>query len=75
MLCPSSEFLDRGKKDALKVVTYFKDKGIEVALPSPYRRAIDTIKPFLETNNMDVELVEDFRERKVDSYRVTWNCT
>ncbi|SMC22214.1 2,3-bisphosphoglycerate-dependent phosphoglycerate mutase [Clostridium acidisoli DSM 12555] len=43
------------------------DKGIEAALSSPYRRAIDTIKPFVETNNMKVELVEDFRERKVDS--------
>lgn len=66
MLCPSSEFLDKGKKDALKVATYFKDKGIEVALSSPYRRAIDTIKPFVETNNMNIELIEDFRERKYE---------
>ncbi|QAT39860.1 histidine phosphatase family protein [Clostridium sp. JN-9] len=58
---------DRGKKDALKVAAYFKDKGIEAALSSPYKRAIDTIKPFIDTNNMNVELVEDFRERKVDS--------
>lgn len=58
---------DKGKKDALKVATYFKDKGIEVALSSPYKRAIDTIKPFTDANNINVELIEDFRERKVDS--------
>ncbi|SMC22178.1 2,3-bisphosphoglycerate-dependent phosphoglycerate mutase [Clostridium acidisoli DSM 12555] len=63
----SRPLTDKGKKDALKVATYFKDKEIEVALSSPYRRAIDTIKPFVETSNMKVELVEDFRERKVDS--------
>jgi 2,3-bisphosphoglycerate-dependent phosphoglycerate mutase len=58
---------DKGKNDALKVAAYLNDKEIEVALSSPYKRAIETIKPFVDTNNMKVELVEDFRERKVDS--------
>lgn len=58
---------DKGKKDALKVATYLKDKGIEAALSSPYKRAVDTIKPFVDTNSMTIELVKDFRERKIDS--------
>lgn len=58
---------DKGKKDALNVATYLEDKGIQVALSSPYKRAIDTIKPFADINNMNIELVEDFRERKVDN--------
>lgn len=58
---------DKGKKDALKVADYFKDKGIDAALSSPYKRALDTIKPFTDINNMGIELVEDFKERRVDS--------
>ncbi len=58
---------EKGKKDALKVATYLNDMDIEVALSSPYKRAVDTIRPFIDTNNMSVELVENFRERKVDS--------
>lgn len=58
---------DKGKNDALKVETYLNDKDIEVVLSSPYKRSIDTIKPFTYRNKMNIELVEDFRERKVDS--------
>lgn len=58
---------DKGKNDALKVTTYLNDKDIEVVLSSPYKRSIDTIKPFTYRNNMNIELVEDFRERKVDN--------
>lgn len=58
---------DKGKKDALKVADYLKDKNIEIALSSPYKRAIDTIKPFTDANHINIELVEDFRERKIDS--------
>jgi len=58
---------NKGKNDALKVATYLNDKNIEVVLSSPYKRAIDTIKPFIDSNKMSIELIEDFRERKVDS--------
>ena len=58
---------DKGKKDALKVSDYLSNKNIEVCLSSPYKRSIDTIKPFLNTNNLDIEIIDDFRERKVDN--------
>ncbi|OPJ56627.1 2,3-bisphosphoglycerate-dependent phosphoglycerate mutase [Clostridium oryzae] len=63
----SRPLTEKGKEDALKVAAYLKDKDIEAAFSSPYKRAIDTIKLFVDKNNMKVELIEDFRERKVDS--------
>lgn len=58
---------DKGKKDVLKVNAYFKNKNIEVGLSSPYKRAIDTIKPFLDIDKIELELIDDFRERKIDN--------
>lgn len=58
---------EKGIKDTAKVVEYLNDKNIEVALSSPYKRAMDTIRPFTDINNMSAEIIEDFRERKVDS--------
>lgn len=58
---------EKGIKDTAKVVAYLNDKNIEVALSSPYKRAMDTIRPFTDINNMSAEIIEDFRERKVDS--------
>lgn len=58
---------NKGKQDALKILEYLKDKNIDVLLSSPYKRAIDTIKPFANFINKDIILIEDFRERKIDS--------
>lgn len=58
---------DKGKRDVLNVNAYLNNKNIEVGLSSPYKRAIDTIKPFLDINNLQLELIDDFRERKIDS--------
>ncbi len=58
---------DEGKKASFKVLEYLKDKNIDILLSSPYKRAIDTIKPFADSINKDIILIEDFRERKIDS--------
>ena len=36
-------------------------------MPSPYKRAIDTIKDFAERTGLKINIADDFRERKVDS--------
>ena len=63
----SRPLTNKGRDDALKVASYLNNKNIEIGLSSPYKRAIDTIKPFFDTNKMSIELVDDFRERKVDN--------
>ncbi|WP_317368497.1 histidine phosphatase family protein [uncultured Tyzzerella sp.] len=57
----------KGEQDTAKVLEFFKDKNIDLLLSSPYKRAIDTIKPFANYLKKDIELIEDFRERKIDS--------
>lgn len=38
-------------------------------ISSPYKRAVDTIKPFADMFEHEIEIVDDFRERRIDS---TW---
>jgi 2,3-bisphosphoglycerate-dependent phosphoglycerate mutase len=56
----------KGEIAAQKLVNYFEDIGIEVVLSSPYKRAIDTIKPYADKSGLQIEEVFEFRERTVD---------
>lgn len=61
------ELTAKGLEDRKLVSKYLEDKNVDVILSSPYKRAIDTVKHFADTNNNQIEIIEDFRERKVDS--------
>lgn len=61
------ELTAKGLEDRKLVSGYLSDKNIDVVLSSPYKRAIDTVKHFAERNQLTMEIIEDFRERKVDS--------
>ena len=54
-------------EDRKRVSAYLADKGINVILSSPYKRAVDMVSHFAESRKLPVRVVEDFRERKVDS--------
>ena len=56
---------EKGMKDSLLVTEFLADKGIDTMLSSPYRRAVDTVKHFADTHGFAIEMIEDFRERKV----------
>ncbi len=58
---------EKGKRDVALVNTYLKDKHIDVVLSSPYQRSIETVEGFAGTQNIRVTIIEDFRERRVDS--------
>ena len=58
---------EKGLQDRKLVTTFFQHKNIDAVLSSPFKRAIDTIAEFSDNNGFDVELVEDFQERKGDS--------
>lgn len=56
-----------GINDCRKIIELLSDKGVTKAFSSPYKRAIDTIKDFTEGLNLKINIIEDFRERKVDN--------
>lgn len=60
------ELSSKGLEDRKLVTEFLKDKGINMALSSPYKRAIDTIKDFTDLVAIDIEIIDEFRERKVD---------
>jgi len=63
----SRELTIKGMEDRSLVTSFLDDKGIEVVLSSPYKRAIDTVKEFADKKNLHIVTIDDFRERKVDS--------
>jgi 2,3-bisphosphoglycerate-dependent phosphoglycerate mutase len=63
----SRPLTDEGCKDCKKVTEFLQDKGITKVFSSPYKRSFDTVKDFAETLGINIEIVEDFRERKIDN--------
>lgn len=60
------ELTSQGLKDRKYVTEFLWDKDIEVALSSPYKRAVDTIKEFADAKGLEIGLIDDFRERKIE---------
>ena len=57
---------DEGLKKCKKVTDYLLDKEIHKVYSSPYKRAFDTVAGYANQAKLEVEIVNDFRERKVD---------
>ena len=62
------ELSAKGLEDRKLVTKYLQDKHIDIVLSSPYKRAIDTVKHFADTNGHTVKTIDDFRERKIDTW-------
>lgn len=63
----SRELSAKGMEDRRLVTEFLAAKNIDVVLSSPFKRAYDTVAPFAEGKGIEIQVVEDFRERKVDS--------
>ena len=61
------ELSPKGLIDRKLVTAFLLDKQINVVVSSPYKRAIDTVKDFSDKSGLEIEIIEDFKERKVDS--------
>ena len=61
------ELTQKGLEDRKLVTEYLCDKGIDVVLSSPFKRAVQTVAHFVEKNDLPILTVSDFRERKVES--------
>lgn len=57
----------KGKEDVALVNRFFEDKKIDNVLSSPFLRAVDTVAGLAAGINKEVLILEDFRERKIDS--------
>ena len=64
---PLRELSAKGLQDRKLVTDFLADKGIDAVLSSPYKRAIDTIRDFTDSFGLQIEIIDDFRERKADS--------
>lgn len=56
---------ERGMESTAFVTEVLKDKGIDAAFCSPYRRSLDTIKAFTDYAGLTIRTDERFRERDV----------
>ena len=61
------ELTYKGMADRALVTEFLADKQIHAVLSSPYKRSVDTVKEFADKHGLSIDLVEDFRERKIDS--------
>ena len=61
------ELSEKGMKDRVLVTEFLKDKQIDAVLSSPFKRAVDTVRDFAEKSGLEIEVVEDFRERRIDN--------
>ena len=61
------ELTQKGLEDRKLVTEYLCEKGIDVVLSSPFKRAVQTVAHFAEKNDLPILSVPDFRERKVES--------
>lgn len=61
----SRELSEKGLKDRALVTEFLQDKQIDAVLSSPFKRAVDTVGEFAEQQSFKVEIIEDFRERRI----------
>ena len=56
---------EEGLKKAFDLIKIFEKLHIDMIFSSPYKRAIQTLEPIAINKNIDINIVDDFRERKV----------
>ena len=56
---------DKGLADRALVNHFLRDKKIDIILSSPFKRSYDTVALFAEEMGLAVEVIEDFRERRI----------
>jgi 2,3-bisphosphoglycerate-dependent phosphoglycerate mutase len=54
-----AQLTEQGRKQALALVDFFKLKDIDIIYSSPFKRALDTIRPLSDTKK--VKIIEDNR--------------
>ncbi|GEM02252.1 2,3-bisphosphoglycerate-dependent phosphoglycerate mutase [Halolactibacillus halophilus] len=63
-----SPLTEKGKSDSQALGTVFNDESIHTIYSSPYIRAIETVKPLADTIGLEVQIIDDLRERKITNH-------
>lgn len=61
------ELTEKGMADRQLVTDFLSDKDIHAVFSSPFRRSVDTVKEFADKHGLSITLIDDFRERRIDS--------
>ncbi|MEO0983885.1 MAG: histidine phosphatase family protein [Pseudomonadota bacterium] len=66
---PSSEapLSEEGYQQSLRLAENLAPIGIDAVFSSPYKRAVETIEPFAENHNFDIQILLDLKERKLSA--------
>lgn len=64
----SAPLTEDGVRLALDLVEIFKNKEIVQIYSSPFKRALDTVKPIAEDKGLKIEIVDNFYERTVGDW-------
>lgn len=64
---PGAPLTDIGKKQAMALIDFFKNKPIDRIYSSPFKRAVDTIKPLAELKKLDIHIDKRLGERVLSS--------
>lgn len=56
--------------DAKQIAKLMESEPLDVVLSSPYKRAVQTVEPIAQFFQLEVEIVEDFKERQLAAHPV-----
>ncbi|MBN8210460.1 histidine phosphatase family protein [Bacillus sp. NTK071] len=57
------ELSQKGREDQKRLTNVMKNVKIDAVLSSPYMRAIQTVEGLAENNGLEIQLIEEFKER------------
>jgi len=65
------ELTPKGVYDCRLVTEFLVEKNIDIIYSSPYRRSLDTVSKFSIISGLEINIVNDFRERESSSLRLS----
>lgn len=63
----SASLTEQGRRQAIALVDFFKHKEVNIIYSSPFKRAVDTIKPLSDVRNINIVKDSRLGERVLSS--------
>jgi len=57
-----------GIEKAEKLIEIFNEINVDKIFSSPYKRTIQTVEPISKNKDIEIEIIEDFKERKISDF-------